>query len=132
ALSNILNEGGFESVGVTGGAQALEWLERETPLVVLLELVMPEPDGYAVLDYLRAQRRLSDVPVIVLTGLDSDQEIERVCAAGAEDYVHKPFRAAELMARIRGQLRMRGYVERLGKRERDQQAVLELTQALAS
>ncbi len=131
-LGDILEQGGFSSVGLASGVAALEWLEHHVPLVVLLDLLMPEPDGYAVLDYLRSERRLVDVPVIVLTGLESDEEIERVFAAGAEDYVHKPFRAAELMARIRGQLRMRGYVERLGKREHDQQAVLELTQTLAS
>lgn len=128
----MLREGGFTHVALEDAAAALRWLEDHCPAAVLLDLVMPEPDGYVVLDYLRARRHLADVPVIVLTSLDSDEEIERVFAAGAEDYVHKPFRAAELMARIRGQLRMRGYVERLGKREHDQQAVLELTQALAS
>lgn len=130
-LAEILDQGGFQSIAVDTGKAALRWLAHHIPLVVLLDLV-PEPDGYEVLDFLRAERRLADVPVLVLTGLDSDEEIERVFAAGAEDYVHKPFRAAELMARIRGQLRMRGYVERLGKREHDQQAVLELTQTLAS
>jgi len=130
-LAEILDQGGFQSIAVDTGKAALKWLAHDVPLVVLLDLV-PEPDGYEVLDYLRSERRLADVPVLVLTGLDSDEEIERVFAAGAEDYVHKPFRAAELMARIRGQLRMRGYVERLGKREHDQQAVLELTQTLAS
>ena len=130
-LEEILDQGGFQNIAVDTGNAALKWLAHNVPLVVLLDLV-PEPDGYEVLDYLRAERRLADVPVLVLTGLDSDEEIERVFAAGAEDYVHKPFRAAELMARIRGQLRMRGYVERLGKREHDQQAVLELTQTLAS
>lgn len=131
-LTDILDQGGFQSVAVDSGQAALVWLANNVPLVVLLDLVLPEPNGYEVLDYLRAQRHLQDVPVLVLTALDSDEEIERVFAAGAEDYVHKPFRAAELMARIRGQLRMRGYVERLGKREQDQQAVLELTQTLAS
>ncbi|HEU5074246.1 MAG TPA: response regulator [Polyangiaceae bacterium] len=130
-LEEILDQGGFQSIAVDTGVAARAWLEKHVPLVVLLDL-LPEPDGYEVLDYLRAERRLADVPVLVLTGLDSDEEIERVFAAGAEDYVHKPFRAGELMARIRGQLRMRGYVERLGKREHDQQAVLELTQTLAS
>ena len=130
-LRDILDQGGFQSIAVDTGTAALAWLAHHVPLAVLLDLV-PEPNGYEVLDYLRAERRLADVPVLVLTGLDSDEEIERVFAAGAEDYVHKPFRAAELMARIRGQLRMRGYVERLGKREHDQQAVLELTQTLAS
>jgi PAS domain S-box-containing protein len=131
-LVDTLEEGGFACVRVSNGTKAIEWLRQNVPLVVLLDLLMPEPDGYAVLDALSSSPAHTDVPIIVLTGLDSDEEIERVFAAGADDYLHKPFRAAELMARIRGQLRVRGYVERLGKRERDQQTVLELTQTLAS
>ena len=99
---------------------------------MLLDLVMPDPDGYAVSRHIRARAELAEIPVVVLTALDSDEEIHRVFSSGADDYVHKPFRPAELVARIRGQMRMREYVERLSRRERDQQTVLELTQALAS
>lgn len=110
----------------------MDWLARNTPALVLLDLVMPDPDGYSVLKHIRAKSHLIEVPVVVLTALDSDEEIQRVFTSGADDYVHKPFRPAELVARIRGQMRMREYVERLNRRERDQQTVLELTQTLAS
>jgi PAS domain S-box-containing protein len=93
---------------------------------------MPEPDGYTILRHVRQNEDIADIPVVVLTALDSDEEIKRVFSSGADDYVHKPFRPAELIARIRGQLRMRDYVERLSRRERDSQTVLELTQTLAS
>jgi PAS domain S-box-containing protein len=102
------------------------------PLVLLLDLMMEPPDGYAVLGHLRSDERLRELPVVVLTALDSDEEIQRVFASGADDYVHKPFRPAELVARIRGQMRIREYVDRLSRREHDQQTVLELTQKLAS
>src|SRR5690349_12383803 len=119
-------------VCVESGRQALAWLSSHTPSVVLLDLMMDELDGYAVLGHLRADERLREVPVVVLTALESDEEIGRIFASGADDYVHKPFRAAELVARIRGQLRMREYVEQLNQRERSQETVLELTQKLAS
>jgi PAS domain S-box-containing protein len=131
-LGQTLASAGLTTVTVGSGGEAMDWLQRNTPSLVLLDLIMPDPDGYVILKHIRAKAQLADVPVVVLTALDSDEEIQRVFASGADDYVHKPFRPAELIARIRGQMRMREYVERLSRRERDQQTVLELTQALAS
>jgi PAS domain S-box-containing protein len=131
-LSQTLTQAGLRSVTASTGGEALAMLEKMTPSVVLLDLVMPDPDGYAVLRHIRARQHLEEVPVLVLTALDSAEEIQRVFSSGADDYVHKPFRSAELIARIRGQMRLREYVERLSRRERDSQTVLELTQALAS
>ncbi len=131
-LENALTAAGFTCHVVDGGAPALAWLETNTPALILLDLVMPDPDGHAVLAHLRQSSRLDEVPVVVLTALDSGDEIERIFRSGADDYVHKPFRPAELIARVHGQLRLRSYTERLTQRERDQKTVLELTQALAS
>jgi PAS domain S-box-containing protein len=131
-LGQTLANAGLTSLTAASGGEAMALLERRTPSVVLLDLVMPDPDGYAVLRHIRARPHLAEVPVLVLTALDSDEEIQRVFASGADDYVHKPFRPAELIARIRGQMRLREYVDRLSRRERDSRTVLELTQALAS
>jgi len=131
-LGQTLAGAGLRCVTVGSGGEALAWLENSVPAVVLLDLVMPAPDGYAVLRHIRARPHLADVPVVVLTALDSDDEIQRVFSSGADDYVHKPFRPAELIARIRGQMRIREYVDRLSRRERDSRTVLEMTQALAS
>lgn len=131
-LTETLSAAGLAAHAVGSGSEALAWLEGNAPALVLLDLVMPEPDGFHVLKVIRENAAIADTPVLVLTALDSDEEIGAVFASGADDYVHKPFRAAELVARIRGQLRMREYVERLSRRERDSQTVLELTQALAS
>jgi PAS domain S-box-containing protein len=114
------------------GQAALEWLEHQTPLVVVLDLTARALDGHATLRLIRSQPRLADVPVVVLTTLGSDEDIKQIFAIGADDYVHKPFRPAELVARIRGQTRLRDYVERLNRREKNSQIVLELTQALGS
>ncbi|MBN1612056.1 MAG: PAS domain S-box protein [Polyangiaceae bacterium] len=119
-------------VSLGSGEAALAWLEHQTPLVVVLDLTARSLDGHATLRLIRGQPHLTDVPVVVLTTLGSDEDIRRIFAMGADDYVHKPFRPAELVARIRGQTRLRDYVERLNRREKNSQIVLELTQALAS
>ncbi len=119
-------------VAVSSGVEALEQIERVKPSLVLLDLVMPPPDGYQILRILRSRRETRDLPVVVLTALEADEEIARVFEAGADDFVRKPFKPVELVARIRGQLRIRGYVEALAKKEQDGRLVLELTQALAS
>lgn len=131
-LGQALRKAGLAHEVVSSGEEAIAWLESRTPSLVLLDLVMPAPDGYAVLRATRADPRLSEVPVVVLTALDADEEVSRAFEEGADDFVRKPFRTAELVARIRSQLRLRGYVDELGRRERDARVVLELTQALAS
>jgi PAS domain S-box-containing protein len=132
-LGEVLVAAGFAVELVSGGAEAIAHLETHPPpAAILLDLVMPAPDGHAVLRHARSRPTLGEVPIVVLTSLDSDEEIRRVFAGGADDYVRKPFRPAELVARLRVQMRMRDYLERLSRRERDQQTVLELTQALSS
>jgi PAS domain S-box-containing protein len=119
-------------VAVASGTEALEQIEKVQPSLVLLDLVMPPPDGYQILRILRARAETRDLPVVVLTALEADEEIARAFEAGADDFVRKPFKPVELVARIRGQLRLRGVVEALAKKEQDARVVLELTQALAS
>jgi PAS domain S-box-containing protein len=119
-------------VAVASGTEALEQIDKVKPSLVLLDLVMPPPDGYHILRILRARPETRDLPVVVLTALEADEEIARAFEAGADDFVRKPFKPVELVARIREQLRMRGFVEAIAKKEQDARLVLELTQALAS
>jgi PAS domain S-box-containing protein len=131
-LVQALIKDGIRTAVVTSGDEALRWVAQRIPAVIVLDLVMPHPDGYEVLRSLRADARTAAVPIVVLTGLDTDEHVSRAFEMGADDFVRKPFRPAELVARIRGQLRMRGYVDALARRERDAKVVLELTQALSS
>ncbi|NUP06427.1 MAG: PAS domain S-box protein [Polyangiaceae bacterium] len=131
-LSQSLDKAGFRSECVSSGQEALAWLGKHQPSLVLLDLVMPPPDGYAVLRMIRETPRTSELPVVVLTGLDAEEEVSRAFDMGADDFVRKPFKAAELIARIRSQLRLRQYVVALARRERDARVVLELTQSLSS
>lgn len=131
-LGQALAKADLEFVSVGSGAEALAQLDRVRPSIVLLDLVMPQPDGYQILRILRARPETRDLPVVVLTALDAEDEIAKAFEAGADDFVKKPFKPVELVARVRGQLRLREAKDQLGKKEKDAQVVLELTQALAS
>ncbi|MGO8998205.1 MAG: PAS domain S-box protein [Polyangiaceae bacterium] len=131
-LVQALAAAGFAHVAVGSGVEALAAIDKVHPSIVLLDLVMPAPDGYQILRILRARPETRDLPIVVLTALDAHDEIARAFEAGADDFVKKPFRAVELVARLRGQLRLRGAMDELERKERDAQIVLELTQALAS
>jgi len=131
-LGQALASAKLEHVAVGSGAEALAQIERVHPSIVLLDLVMPAPDGYQILRILRARPETRDLPVVVLTALDAEDEIAKAFEAGADDFVKKPFRPVELVARVRGQLRLRAAMDALARKEKDASVVLELTQALAS
>ncbi len=131
-LTQALERAGFQPTAVSSGQEAIAWLGRNLPRLILLDLLMPPPDGYTVLRTLRASSETREIPVVVLTALDAEEEVTRAFEMGADDFVRKPFKTAELVARIRSQLRLREYVEALARREHDAKVVLEVTQTLSS
>lgn len=131
-VKKILVDAGLTCDTSAGGTAALRAISQQPPCLVLTQLAMPIVDGYAILEHVRSHAQTSHVPVVVLSDTESEKEIQRIFESGADDCVHVPFRRAELVARIYGQLRTREYVERLSRKEHDQQTVIELTQALAS
>src|SRR5204862_8155302 len=94
---------GYEIVESHSGADALERVAREPWDLVILDLTMPEVDGFTVLSALRGGG--SDVPIIVLTARDAEQDRVRGLELGADDYVTKPFSQKELVARLDAVLR---------------------------
>src|SRR6201999_3309234 len=100
-----LRELGHAVNAVSSGMPALSGAVENKPDVVLLDLGLPDIDGADVLSMLRA---VSDVPVIVATARDDEAEIVRVLDLGADDYLIKPFNAAQLNARIKAVLRRAG------------------------
>ena len=131
-LGQALAGAGLAHVTAMSGAEALAMIEKEHPSIVLLDLVMPPPDGYQILRILRARAETRDLPVVVLTAIDAEDEVAKAFEAGADDFVRKPFKPVELVARVRGQLRLRTAMDELARKEKDAQVVLELTQTLAS
>jgi DNA-binding response OmpR family regulator len=105
ALMRSLRDLGHAVNAVSSGMPALSAAVENKPDVVLLDLGLPDVDGADVLSMLRA---VSDVPVIVATARDDEAEVIRVLDLGADDYVIKPFTAAQLNARIKAVLRRSG------------------------
>ena len=107
-LAALLNDTGFSRVQtLTDSARALETCRSFEPDLVLLDLQMPEPDGFAVLKSLRADGSELFLPVVVLTGDTTHETKRRVLAAGATDYLAKPFDFLEVLLRISNLLETR-------------------------
>ena len=102
SLSRGLTEQGASVVAVATAVEAVRAVGVEQPDVVMLDLGLPDLDGSDVLALIRAT---SDLPVVVATARDSEREVIRLLDAGADDYLVKPFSAAQAMARIRAVLR---------------------------
>ena len=91
----------YNVIEASGGAEALRLIGEKSPDLVMLDLVMPDPDGLAVLRMLRAKPETAHLPVILLTGMDDANSIKEGFDAGATDYLAKPFSRPQLYARIR-------------------------------
>jgi DNA-binding response OmpR family regulator len=99
-LSTNLQEDGYTVELAENGRRALEMLGEQPFDVVLLDLLMPEMDGYQVLEQMKANSTWRNIPVIVVSSLDEMDSILRCIEMGATDYLPKPFDAALLHARI--------------------------------
>ena len=93
-----LTQAGFDVCTASDGSGALQAFARETPDFVLLDINMPEPDGIIVCREIRAQ---SQVPIMMLTVRDQEDDLVAAFDSGADDYVRKPFSPRSLLARVR-------------------------------
>ena len=101
-LQRVLTNWGYEVVFAEDGTQAWQILERpDSPRIALLDWMMPGLDGLEVCQRVRSAGREPRVYIILLTGKDQQKDVVRGLAAGADDYLRKPFDNAELEARIR-------------------------------
>jgi DNA-binding response OmpR family regulator len=105
ALTRSLRDHGHTVTAIAAGMTALTSAVEQKPDVILLDLGLPDVDGADVLSMLRA---VSDVPVIIATARDDETEMVRLLDLGADDYVIKPYTAAQVSARIRALMRRTG------------------------
>ncbi len=97
-----LEQEGYEVFSAANGEECLDRVSNKHPDLVILDVMMPKLDGFSTLERIR---QFSEVPVIMLTGKNEEQDRVRGLNAGADDYVSKPFSATELVARVRAVLR---------------------------
>ena len=102
ALRVILRDAGFEAVTTSSGEEALDAAAVRPPAAAILDLMLPDIDGVEVTERLR---EWSEIPIIVLSAVGEEEEKVRALAAGADDYVTKPFGPPELIARLQAALR---------------------------
>ncbi len=102
AVKQALSTYGYKMTTATDGLEALEAFEREPPELILLDLEMPRLNGLEVCQRIR---EYSETPIIVLSVKGSEADIVSVLDLGADDYLVKPFRLAELLARVRAVMR---------------------------
>ncbi|WP_091693964.1 MtrAB system response regulator MtrA [Micrococcus terreus] len=98
----VLRNDGFEPTFCADGSQALAAFRSARPDLVLLDLMLPGMDGIEVCRAIRAE---SDTPIVMLTAKSDTSDVVRGLESGADDYVPKPFKPAELVARVRARLR---------------------------
>ncbi|MCX7166874.1 MAG: two-component system response regulator [Rhodocyclales bacterium] len=104
-LGDLLHDAGYQVKAATSGRTALRYAAQQPqPALVLLDVMMPEMDGYQVLAALRQDPVTRDIPVVFLTALDNARDEERGFQHGAADYITKPIKPDVVLARVRSQL----------------------------
>jgi two-component system alkaline phosphatase synthesis response regulator PhoP len=107
-VETYLTQNGFRVATASNGREALAVAQRQEPDLIILDLMMPEMDGY---EFMRRYRDGHATPIILLTArVDSEEKVAGL-EAGADDYITKPFRPRELMARVKAVLRRSGEKE---------------------
>jgi DNA-binding response OmpR family regulator len=111
-VESYLAQEGYRVVTAYNGREALAVASKEKPDLIVLDVMMPEMNGY---DFMRAHRSQNDTPIIMLTAKVEDDDKILGLELGADDYVVKPFKPRELMARVRNVLRRAGKTSPIGK-----------------
>lgn len=104
-VQSYLEQAGFQVMGAENGETALHIIRRERPDLVLLDLMLPDRDGWDIARIVRADDHLAHLPIIMLTARVEDSDKIVGLELGADDYITKPFNPREVVARIRAVLR---------------------------
>jgi len=126
-LTRFLSREGYGVITARNGIEALEKVDRYRPDLVLLDVTMPEMDGFTTCRRLKDDEHTALIPITMLTGLDDREHRTRGIEAGADDFLTKPFEHSILRARIRSQLRLKRLTDQL---EHTENVIFMLAQAV--
>lgn len=104
-ISCALKSGGFDVKSFPAAMEFYNEISKRTPTLVLLDVMLPDVDGFMILNRLKKEQATKDIPVIMLTAKDSELDKVQGLEAGADDYITKPFGVMELLSRIKAVLR---------------------------
>jgi two-component system, cell cycle response regulator len=118
-ISTRLRFRGYDVLVAERGEEAITKVHEEAPDLILLDIMMPDMDGYEVARRIRAERDLPYIPIIVVTARDSTEDKVTGLDAGADDYLTKPINFPELEARVRSMLRIKRLQDQLEETNRE-------------
>lgn len=104
-LEQQLSRSGFKTSLTRDGYEAIQWLDATVPDIIVLDLMLPRASGWEVCRAVRASSRLKHVPVLMLTVRNTEEDVVQCLSLGADDYLVKPYRPKELVARVEALLR---------------------------
>jgi two-component system sensor histidine kinase/response regulator len=125
-LGAILYEKGYEIAMADNGRTALSMLEANRPDLILLDIMMPEMDGYEVCTKIKADEKTKDLPVIFLTAKNETENIVKGFELGAIDYITKPFNSSELLARVETHVELQQSREKIARYNRELEELLRM------
>jgi PleD family two-component response regulator len=123
-LSDLLEEQGYEVQQAINGVVALQAITMASPDLILLDIHMPELDGYTVCQRLKANPQTQDIPVIFVSAFDEAWDKVKAFSVGGSDYITKPFKTVEVMARVENQLKVRRLQQELKEKNRQLEETL--------
>ena len=126
-LRGVLESVGYRLIIATNGREALDAVRREVPDLILLDVIMPELDGFEVCRRIKTSPQWCDIPIIIITALDEPKDYTRAIECGADDFMIKPFTFTVLRARVRGYLRARQATLALRQSEERYRQLVELS-----
>lgn len=103
--SYALKNSGFETKAFEKGAALFDALEKQIPSLVILDIMLPEEDGLAILQKIRSDKKYGHVPVVMVTAKTTELDTVKALDLGADDYIAKPFGVMELVSRVKALLR---------------------------
>ena len=106
-LVEILAQRGYQVRPAANGARALAAAQADPPDLILLDIMMPDIDGYAVCEQLKADEQTQDIPIIFLSALNEVLDKVKAFAIGGVDYITKPFQVEEVLVRVETHLALR-------------------------
>ncbi len=127
-LELILRENGYDVIPVPGGEQLLLRLEQTAPDLLMLDIMMPKVDGLQLLERVKQDARWRDLPVLMVSSMPPEEAAVRSLGLGASDFVAKPFRMREMLARVQAHLRAGRELQRARREARTQAQTVDILQ----
>ncbi|MEO0101922.1 MAG: response regulator [candidate division WOR-3 bacterium] len=107
-LERRLESEGYEVITASNGRLGFNKARQEKPDLIILDLILPEMDGYQICNFLKRDRRYQNIPIVILSARSQEKDMEEAKKAGADAYFTKPFNYEELLGKIEELLLARG------------------------